>query len=368
MKKNKISLAKPNIQEADILRLQNVLKSGNLVQGKEVEFIESKICSYLYSDFASMVASGTASLHIALKVLDIGIGDEVIIPAFSFIATANVIELVGATPVFVDINIDTFNIDEKKIEEKISAKTKAIMPVHEFGLCANMPEILKIAKKHSLYVIEDAACALGAKINNKFAGTFGDFGSFSFHPRKAITSGEGGCIITNNKIYNKQIKTLRNHGIEHGNAPINFIEAGFNYRMTDFQASLLNGQLNRLEDIIEKRNVYANIYSNKIKNQNIKLPTIPKNYNHTWQTYHLLLKDESTRNKLMVYLLGNGVQSNYGAQCMPCMTYYKNKYKHNSEIKFPNAYKAYSCGLAIPLYENLSIEEVEYIINLLNKF
>lgn len=363
-----ITLAKPIFEEKEINSLVTVLKSGNLVQGKIVETVETKISKIISSKYSSMVSNGTASLHLALKALNIGLGDEVIIPAFSYIATANVVELVGAKPVFVDINIKTFNIDETQIESKITKNTKAIMPVHEFGLCANMESIMAIAKKHNLFVIEDAACALGAKINNIYAGTFGDFGSFSFHPRKAITSGEGGCVVTYNENYNKIIKTLRNHGIEYGKTEMNFVEAGFNYRMTDFQAALLNEQIDNLDFIFTKKSIFADIYKNEMKNKNLTLPYVPENYRHTWQTFHLLTESEDMRNNLISFLKENQVYTNYGAQCMPLMTYYQNKYKHDCEKEFPNAYKSYKCGIAIPIHENLVKEDIIFICKLLNKF
>ena len=249
MKKEIIPLSKPNINERDISAVVKVLESGMLVQGKEVEELELLFSNYFNISASSLVSNGTSSLHLALVALGIGPGDEVIIPALSYVATANVVELVGATCVFVDTHPRYFNIDENKIESKITSKTKAIIPVHEFGLCANMIQIIEIAKKHNLFVIEDAACALGATLNGQLAGTFGDFGSFSFHPRKAITSGEGGLLITSNLKNDKIIKTLRNHGIENGSNPMNFINAGFNYRLTDIQAALLKRQFKRFSKI-----------------------------------------------------------------------------------------------------------------------
>lgn len=365
---NFITLAKPDILQKDIDKIVDVLKSGNLIQGKEVLKLESFINSYLNINYSSIVSNGTTSLILALHTLNITENDEVIIPAFSYIATANVVELVKATPVFVDINLDTFNINEKKIEEKLNSKTKAIMPVHEFGLCANMKYILKIANDNDLYIIEDAACAIGAKINEEFAGTFGNFGSFSFHPRKAITSGEGGCLVTNKLEYDKKVKVLRNHGIEVNSKPMSFIEAGYNFRMTDFQAAMLYSQFQRLETIIEQKSKIAEIYQNEINNSKVIIPKQPSNYRHTWQTFHILLECETSRNKLMEFLLDNGVQSNYGAQCIPLMKFYKEKYHSNIQKEFPNAYTAYTCGLAIPIYERLTLKQIRYIITLINKF
>lgn len=363
-----IPLTKPDINKEDIDNVVKVLKTGMLVQNIKVQELEQKIASYTNSGYVSMVSNGTASLHLALIALNIGEGDEVIVPAFSYIATANVVELVGAKCVFTDIKIETYNIDESKIEEKINKKTKAIMPVHEFGLCANMPNIMEIAKKHNLYVIEDAACAIGASINNQHCGTFGHFGSFSFHPRKAITSGEGGCLITSDNILDKKIKTLRNHGIEPDSYPQNFINAGLNYRLTDIQAALLTGQFKRLDGIISQRQRIAQIYYNEIKNPNIVLPFYFSNTKHTFQSFHILLETNKKRDELLSYLKEKGIASNYGAQCIPAMIYYKNKYKHCSEDEFSNSYKAYKQGLAIPIYAGLKETEAIYISNQINKF
>ena len=176
------------------------------------------------------------------SLLGIGAGDEVIVPAFSYVATANVVEIVGAKCVFVDVERDTFNIDVSKIERAITPRTKAIIPVHEFGLACDISELMKIAEKHNLFVIEDAACALGATENEKFVGTFGQVGSFSLHPRKAVTSGEGGILTTDDDDLAEKFRVLRNHGISMQNGKMDFVAAGFNYRMTDFQAALVRGQ------------------------------------------------------------------------------------------------------------------------------
>ena len=363
-----IQLAKPNITENTIEEVVKVLRSGNLVQGEKVQIFENKIAEYIGVRHAICVSSGTATLHLSLLALGIGPGDEVIIPALSYIATANVIELVGAKPVFVDVNLQTFNIDVKKIEGVITKRTKAIMPVHEFGLIAEISDIINIAKKYNLFVVEDAACALGAKVSNKFAGSFGNLGSFSLHPRKAITSGEGGVVTTNDDELAKKIRILRNHGVDYVDGKMDFVEAGFNYRMTDFQATLVISQLDDFNNALETKQTLSSIYLSEINNPIITLPHVPLNINHTWQTFHILLNSEDKRNELIKYLRVNGVNSNYGAQCIPHMTFYQNKYKHNSAIEFPNAYRAYTCGLAIPIHDQLTIENIKYISKLINKF
>jgi perosamine synthetase len=363
-----IPLNRPDIQKQDIAEVVKVLKSGMLIQGQKVLQLEYDISKYIQTAYCNAVSNGTASLHLALIALGIGPGDEVIVPALSYIATANVIELVGATCVFVDTHPRFFNIDESKIEDRITPKTKAILPVHEFGLCANMPVIMKLAEQYKLNVIEDAACALGATLNFKFAGSFGHFGAFSLHPRKAITSGEGGLLVTSDPNLNTKIKTLRNHGIEPEKVPQNFIAAGFNYRMTDFQAALVRSQFLRLNNIINYKSKVAVMYLTGIHHPAIILPEAPKGAKHTWQTFHILLENERQRNKLMEYLKVKGIMSNYGAQCIPAMTFYRQKYNHQAQNEFPNAFKAYSCGLAIPLYTQLKEEQVQFIVKTINSF
>ncbi len=363
--KNFIPLARPDIRDEDIKCAVEVLQSGMLVQGKNVELAESKLSKLLNSENAALLSNGTATLHAALISLGIGKGDEVIVPAFSYVATANVVELVGATCVFCDIDISTFNIDASKIEKLITAKTKAIIPVHEFGLSCEIETIVQIAKENSLFVIEDAACALGATYSGKQVGTFGDFGSFSFHPRKAISSGEGGLLVSNNRQNIDKIKILRNHGIEMQNGRMEFVNAGLNYRMTDFQAALLNSQLNRFDTILKRKQEISEIYCSHIKNKNLILPHVPNNCTHTWQTFHLLVS-EKNRDEVIQQLKNVNIGTNYGAQCIPEMKYYLNKYNQDCAQQFPNAKRAYENGIAIPLYELLNEVEIQYIIEQIN--
>ena len=362
-----ISLSKPSIKKEDIDAVVSVLQSGMLVQGKEVEDLEGIARLFLQAQHCACVANGTATLHLALLVSGIGPGDEVIVPAFSYIATANVVELVGAKPVFVDIDIETYNINVSKIEEVITQKTKAIIPVHEFGLACDIESIMQISKKHNLVVIEDAACALGAKYKDKFAGTFGDFGSFSLHPRKAITSGEGGILVSGDSDKMEKIRILRNHGISLASGKMDFVAPGYNYRMTDFQAALVKGQFKRINEIISRRQKLAELYKVNITNSKIKLPFVPDYTEHTWQTFHLLLDKKLKRDAIITKLKECNIGSNYGAQCIPAMTYYQRKYNYNCADFFPNALLAYEQGLAIPMHDSLSEEEIMYVSIELNK-
>ncbi len=362
-----IPLMSPDLTQEDILAVNEVLLSGMLVQGVKVADLEKNIGLLLNSKNVVAVSSGTATLHLALIALGIGRGDEVIVPALSYIATANVVELVGAKPVFVDVDLDTFNIDVALIEAAITSKTKAIIPVHEFGLACDITGVMAIANKHNLVVIEDAACAMGAMQNGRFAGTFGEFGSFSLHPRKAISSGEGGLLVTNDTALADQIRILRNHGIEMIGGKMEFVAAGFNYRMTDFQAALVNSQLKRFNKIIEQKQKLAETYFNELKSSKIKLPLVPSDRNHTWQTFHVLLSDDLDRNTVIDHLKSKNIGTNYGAQCMPAQKYFKEKYKLDCEQLFPNSMRAYSQGLALPLYEKLTTDNIIYIAQQVNK-
>lgn len=365
MTRYNIGLAKPDIREEDFEDVLNVLRSGMLIQGKKVQEFE-RLCEP-WGTKTRAVSSGTAALHVALLALDIQAGDEIIVPAFSFVASANSVEAVGGKSVFVDVDPDTFCIDAKQIEAAITPATKAIMPVHEFGLCANMPEIMAIAEKHDLIVIEDAACALGATIDGQFAGTWGHANCFSLHPRKIITSGEGGLITSDDAGIISRVEQIRNHGISYADGAMDFVEVGLNLRLTDFQAALVTPQLRRLSEKLDRHQQIADRYSSEIKNDLIKLPVVHEGYTHTWQTYHVVLDKTLDRPSVIKNLKEQGIGTNYGAQCIPAMKYYVEKYNLDCQQNFPNAFLAYKQGLALPLHSRLSDDEVSHVIEAVNR-
>jgi perosamine synthetase len=363
---NLIPLANPDIQPQDIESVVNVLKSGMLVQGKHVAELETTFCSFNQSAHANAVSNGTATMHLALIALGIGKGDDVIVPAFSYVATANVVELVGANCIFVDIDLKTFNIDVTKIEAAITTNTKAIIPVHEFGLACDIKTVMDIAKRNNLFVIEDAACALGATVNGKFTGTFGDFGSFSLHPRKSITCGEGGVLLTQKENLNTKIKQLRNHGVEMIDGNMEFVKAGFNYRMTDFQAALANSQMMRLSNTLGYKQTLAATYLNELDSSKITLPFVPEGHFHSWQTFHVLIDETKNQSAFLKVLREKNIGANYGAQCIPYQKYYQEKYGLEVKNKFSNAYMAYTKGIALPLYEKLNKNQISQISRIVN--
>lgn len=362
-----IPLASPGINDEDISEVVRVLKSGMLVQGPEVNKLEKTIASFIGVKHCIAASNGTATLHLILLALGIGEGDEVIVPAFSYIASANVVELVKATCVFVDIDIKTFNINADDIERVVTSKTRAIIVVHEFGLPADVLMIKNIANKFNIQIIEDAACALGASQLGQMVGSIGLAGSFSLHPRKAISSGEGGLITTDDDELAEKLRVLRNHGISMNNGQMQFIAAGYNYRMTDFQAALVTSQMKRLLDNLLIKKKLAEIYYSELDSSRLRLPFVPKDHDHTWQTFHVLLPESLNQTDVIAQLKSEGIGTNYGAQCIPHQIYYKAKYKLDAEKKFPNAMMAYKKGLALPIYEKLNAEDIQFIAQNVNR-
>jgi len=363
-----IRLAKPFIPDEAIEELRAVLASGHLIQGPQVDHFESLLADYLEVSHLILVSSGTAALHLSLAVLGIHEGDEIIVPAFTFPATANVIELQGATPVLVDIHLNDFCIEPKLIERKITKRTKAILPVHEFGQAAEIIGILEVARSYQLPVVEDAACAIGTEYGGKKAGTWGEIGCFSFHPRKTITTGEGGAVVTENSEIARRIRSLRNHGMVTAHGRPDFNDAGFNYRMTDLQAALGKCQMPYLHKMIEKRKEIATAYEKGLAPLEwIKTPRAIKNRQHSFQTYHILVGEEVERDNLMDYLKKNQIETNIGAYALQCLSYFKKKYGYQ-ESDFPNAAIAYRRGLALPIGNHMTEEDVTTVIDVLTHF
>jgi dTDP-4-amino-4,6-dideoxygalactose transaminase len=362
-----IPLASPDIREEDINKVVEVLRSGMLVQGAQVAAFEQSVASYLEVSHVLAASNGTATLHMALVASGIGPGDGVIVPSLSYIATANVVELVGARPVFVDVDNETFCIDTARIEAAITPATKAITPVHEFGLMADMAPIMELAEKHGLIVIEDAACALGATDSGKKAGSVGNFGSFSLHPRKNITSGEGGLLVCKDEAHAAKVSLLRNHGLLIENGSMTFPEAGFNYRLTDIQASLAHSQFGRFEEILSKKQKLAAVYFEELKHAAVTLPVCPGGKTHTWQSFHVLLDDSVNRDELIQRLRAAGVGTNLGAQCMPDQEFFARKYGLDVPQLFPNGLRVCRQGLVLPLYEKLTENDILKVVRTLEQ-
>jgi len=361
-----VKLSKPYINQEAINGVIEVLQSGWLTQGPKVALFEESFKKYLGASCALAVNSATSGLHIALLSLGVGVGDEVILPSFTWVATANVVEQCGAKPVFVDIDLATFNTNLDQVLSKISEKTKAIIIVHLFGKPFDIEE-LKIKLPRSIPIIEDAACAAGASINNQYCGMMGNVGVYSFHPRKSITTGEGGMVVTNiNDIY-KKMNMLRNHGqdVSYKEETPSFMFdcpiVGFNYRMTDFQAVLGLEQFKDIDKLIQYRDSLASrYYMNLNKILGIALPIQENMEKHSWQSYVILILDLSLREKIMLGLTKFGIETRPGTHAVHLLKYYKDRYDLNPE-DFPCAYQAFRSSIALPLHNGMTIEDIDYV-------
>lgn len=367
-----IRLTIPSIEEDDLGAVREALASGYLVQGARVAAFEQVIADYIGTRYAIAMSNCTAALHLALLALEVRPGDLVLVTAYSWPATANVIELCGAQPVFVDICPDTFNIDptclaatlDKLMAVRATAgRVKAILPVHTFGQLADMSAILDIADRYGLPVVEDAACALGASLNGRQAGTWGVMGCFSFHPRKAITTGEGGMITTNDAGIMRQLRALRNHGQDPEALVPDFIMPGFNYRMTELQAALGLTQMTKLDRVIDARRRLAANYSQLLLNSPIQAPFLSGGSHPVYQSYVVLLPEHciSERSKMIETLREHGIETTIGTYHMPMTTYFCNRYGYQVG-DFPVADQLFARSLTLPLYETLSADDQHRVV------
>ena len=341
--------------------IETILSSGNFVGGKEIEKFENKITNYCNIKFCVALNSGTDALTLALHCSGVGKGDEVITVPNSFIASTAAIIHLGAKPVFVDV-LNNQNIDPAKIEEAINSKTKAIMPVHLTGRICEMNSIIEIANKYNIFIIEDAAQAIGSKYKNKFSGTFGKIGCFSTHPLKNLNAcGDGGFLTTNDKKIYLRVKSLRTHGMIDRNV-IN--EFGYVSRMDNLQAAILNYRIEKLDEVIKKRRSIAKKYINNLDKNKV---FIPAEREVEFNTYHTFVIQVKNRDKLKRYLKQNNVETAIHYPIPIHLQPAANFLKY-SKGDFPQAEKM--CGeiLTLPINQFLKNNEIEKIINLINNF
>lgn len=376
-----IPIARTSLLEKEIKSVLGPLESGWLVQGPQVQAFEDKWSQFTGAPRSLAVTSCTTGMHLAVAALGLGPGEEVIVPAFTWISTANVIEHQGATPVFCDIDPVTFNIDVKQIEAAITPQTVGIMPVHLFGLAADMDPIMMIAKKHGLWIVEDAACGFGATYDGQHVGYFGDAGAFSFHPRKAITTGEGGMVTTANAELATKVQQLRDHGAvmsdlqRHlGPKPYllaDHIHAGYNQRMTDIQGALGAAQMDRASDIIAERRTIAARFDEAFADiASLRTPFTGHRYGHGYQSYPCMVTLEEnvetinqTRNAWMETLQEHGVSTRPATHAVHMLSFYAEKYDLRPE-SFPNAYRANHCSISLPLFHGMGEEEQARVIDI----
>lgn len=366
------------------------LETGWVVQGPNVAKFQEMFSDFTGACYSHATTSCTTALHLGLEAMCIGSVDKVIVPSFTYVASANAVEYTGAQVVFCDINLRTFNMDETKLEELIKndSSIKAIMPVHLFGLCSNMPYIMKLAKRYNLKIIEDSACGFDGWIGDKHSGTFGDVGCFSFHPRKSICTGEGGMLITNDDEIASKVSQLKDHGAsksdlqrhkEKGGSLLpNFTMRGYNYRMTDMQGALGVCQMNKKDYIMNGRREVAGKYDIALKNiTELIIPYIPENYKHGYQSYVCIFTDGEDisnltkeqidrinikRNIFMEKLEDKNIATRQGTHAVHTLGYYKDKNRFKDE-DFLMSYAADRLSIALPLYAGMSEEEFSYVIS-----
>ena len=358
-----ISLCKPDITQREIDAVVDVMKSGILSIGPKIEEFERKVADYVGVKHAIAVNSGTSGLHLLIKALGIKKGDEVITTPFSFVATANCILFEGARPVFADIDINTLELDMNGIEEKITPRTKAVIPVDIFGHPYDIKSLRKITDKYGLKIIQDACEALGSEYDGDKTGLLADGAVFAFYPNKQITTGEGGMIVTNNSEVAELCRSYRSQGRARTGLWLHHERLGYNYRMSELNAVVGSVQMDRLNEIISKRCSVAERYNKGLSNiKGLSIPYVsPKTTIMSWFSYVVRFDENINRDMVMDYLRSKGIG------CKPYFTpihlqpYMIEEFKYK-QGDFPNAEKAGRSCLALPFYNNMSQNEIDYVV------
>lgn len=371
-----IPISLPVTGEEEWLATKDPLVNGWLTSGPKVREFEELFAQRHQVKHALAVTSATTALHLALVALGIKAEDEVIVPAFTWVSTANVVLYCGATVVFADVDPLTFNICPIDLKNRITSKTKAIIPVHLFGLCANMDEIKNIAG--NIPLVEDGACAAGAAYKGIPAGGLGTIGCFSFHPRKSVTTGEGGMITTNDDHLAEVIGMLRNHGASiseeqrhHGPRPYilpDFNMLGYNYRMTDLQGAVGVVQIKKLDQFIDEREIWAAYYTQELASIPwLRTPKFGADYKHGWQSFVIFVdeaKAPMSRNDIMEKLQEQGISTRPGTHAVHMLNFYKEKYDLKAS-DYPGAQAANDYSMSIPLHNRMVAEDYHYVVAVL---
>ncbi|MDP3999599.1 MAG: DegT/DnrJ/EryC1/StrS family aminotransferase [bacterium] len=363
----KYPIAKPYIGKKEEKYVLEVLRSGVLSMGLKTEKFEKKFAEFIGAKYACAVSSGTAGLHLALISAGIGKGDEVITTPFSFVASANAILYVGAKPVFVDIDPETYNIDPEKIEKKITKKTKAILVVHIFGQSADMNSIVKIAKKRNLKIIEDACESLGAKYRGKNVGMFGESAVFAFYPNKQMTTGEGGMVVTNDKKVYELCRSLRNQGRLENAQWLDHVRLGYNYRLDEMSAALGIAQLEKIKFLISEKQKIAGWYDKYLSAyRNLaQVPIVVPGNVHTRFIYVVLIRNKN-RNQVIKRLSRCGITAKPYFPSIHLFKFYRASFGYRPG-DFPASELVSNKALALPFYIGLKEQDVRHICKILIK-
>lgn len=362
-----VPLSSPDIGLRERELVNEVLDSNILSIGPRVEQFERMVADYLGVKEAVAVNSGTSGLHLAVRGLDIGAGDEVITSPFSFVSSSNCILYESARPVFVDIDPLTLNMDPEKIETKITPRTRAILPVHVFGRPVDMERVLEIARKYRLAVIEDACEAIGARYCEKMVGSESDAAVFAFYPNKQITTGEGGIISTNNSGLAGLCRSMRNQGRSSVSGWFNHCRLGYNYRLDELSAALGVAQMECIDEILAKREAVAMAYNARLERlQGVALPYMEPGIKISWFVYVVRLAPGINRDRVMTYLQGNGVDCRPYFQPIHLQPFYRETFGYR-EGDFPNTEFAASSTLALPFFNNLTGKQLDYVVEVLTE-
>ena len=375
--KRYIAISQPSTGEEEWQACREPLVNGWLTQGPKVAAFEKAFAERHQVKHALATTSCTTALHLILAAMGIGPGDEVIVPAFTWVATANVVIYCGATPVFADVDRVTCNIEIADVLRRITARTKAVIAVHLFGLCADI-DALRSALPTGIRIIEDAACAAGASYRGRSAGGLGDAAAFSFHPRKSITTGEGGMVTTQDMELALRMDKLRNHGAEiseeqrhKGARPYllpDFNLLGYNYRMTDLQGAVGLAQLAKLDRFITERQKWAEYYSDQLAELPwLRMPVFPEGGGHAWQAFVTYVEPDNSpmkRNKIMEQLQANGVATRPGTHAVHMLGYYRDRFGLKPD-DYPGARDCDANTMAIPLHNRMTAEDYRYVVGAL---
>lgn len=377
-----IPITRPSFGPDELAAVQEPLRAGWVVQGRFVREFEQAVAGFVGAPHAAAVTSCTTGLHLAVLALGLRPGDEVVVPAFTWISTANAVEYAGARAVFCDVDPTTFNIDPTALAACIGPRTVGVIPVHLFGLAAPMDEVLATCRRAGLWVVEDAACALGTRYRGQHVGALGDLGCFSFHPRKSITTGEGGVVVTRSPDHDRTIRVLRDHGASRsdherhqaagGFRLADYDHLGFNYRMTDIQGALGAAQMRRAGELLAARAERARRYDRLLAGLDwLVTPAAPPDQVHGYQAYVCRLAPEArgvedadrlgpARDRLMELLEARGIAARPGTHAAALTGYYRARYGL-SPARFPGAYLSERLSLTLPLWPEMSDAEQDQV-------